>query len=181
MKNLYSTSIIGLDAIKNNDIATVNSKFIEIYSQLVQYVSTDGIEEDELEKMCKITYLFVSKAVSIIPPGNYQENPRRGLLCRIQLIVNAKEVYKSIVIDALKKELPDFTDPLYSILCEDLFDKFEISAFALDTMFFANLKLALPEWQRLYRKYGPGIRALAKDGNLIHNKVVDYLETNWFI
>ena len=32
MKNLFSNSIIGLDAIKNNDIATVNSKFIEIYS-----------------------------------------------------------------------------------------------------------------------------------------------------
>lgn len=40
-------SIIGLDAIKNNDIATVNSKFIEIYSQPVMYESTDSIEEDE--------------------------------------------------------------------------------------------------------------------------------------
>lgn len=49
MKNIYSNSIIGLDAIKNNDIATVNSKFLEIYSQPVMYESTDSIEEDEFK------------------------------------------------------------------------------------------------------------------------------------
>lgn len=177
MKNIYNSATIGLVAIKENNIAKIKNMFINIYSNLVRSINTN-VDEDEMVEICKTIYLFVSKAITVIPDNVFHEMSIRGHIARIQLIVNAKDAFKKIVEEALSDTLPDHMDPLYQTMCLDIFEKFEVAAYMIDIRYCANLVHALPEWQRLYNKYGSDIKKkLGTEGESIHNKVVEYLES----